>query len=179
MRTFLKDAGHEQVFLRGQPEDQIRILGLWLSSLRAGGASHNAIATYWKTDLTLAYTRGENETDDRPLAQQSPLEGRVSLEYDNGTWSAGALLRLVDDQDRVAVNQGNVVGQDLGETDGFAVLSLNGGWRIRRGVQLTAGIDNLLDETYAEHVSRGGAMLAGYTQTERVNEPGRTAWMTS
>ena len=136
-----------------------------------------AIATYWKTDLTLAYTRGENETDDRPLAQQSPLEGRVSLEYDNGTWSAGALLRLVDDQDRVAVNQGNVVGQDLGETDGFAVLSLNGGWRIRRGVQLTAGIDNLLDETYAEHVSRGGAMLAGYTQTERVNEPGRTAWM--
>jgi len=136
-----------------------------------------AIATYWKTDLTLAYTRGENETDDRPLAQQSPLEGRLSLEFDNGTWSAGALLRLVDDQDRVAVNQGNVVGQDLGETDGFAVLSLNGGWRIRRGVQLTAGIDNLLDETYAEHVSRGGAMLAGYTQTERVNEPGRTAWM--
>lgn len=48
MRTFLKDAGHEQVFLRGQPEDQVRILGLWLSSLRAGGASHNAIATYWR-----------------------------------------------------------------------------------------------------------------------------------
>jgi iron complex outermembrane receptor protein len=136
-----------------------------------------AIATNWKTDLTLAYTRGENDTDDHALAQQSPFEGRWSLNYDNGTWSAGALVRLVDDQDRYALNQGNIVGQDLGPTDGFGVLSLNGGWKIHEGVQLTAGVDNLLDETYAEHISRGGAMLAGFTQTERVNEPGRTAWM--
>ena len=140
------------------------------------GASY-AIAANWSADATLAYTRGENETDDHALGQQSPLEGRLSINYDNGTWSAGALLRLVDDQDRYALNEGNVVGQDLGETDGFAVLSLNGGWKLRDGVRLTAGIDNLLDETYAEHISRGGAMVAGYTQTVRVNEPGRTAWM--
>ncbi len=75
------------------------------------------------------------------------------------------------------VNQGNIVGQDLGPTDGFTVLSLNGGWRPREGMQLTAGVDNLFDRTYAEHLSRGGAMVAGYEQTTKVNEPGRTLWM--
>jgi iron complex outermembrane receptor protein len=136
-----------------------------------------ALAPNWRADLTLAYTRGENDTDNRALAQQPPLESRISLNYEGSTWSFGALLRLVDDQDRVAVNQGNVVGQDLGDTDGFAVLSLNAGWRSGDTLRLTAGIDNLLDETYAEHLSRGGAMVAGFTQTERVNEPGRTAWL--
>lgn len=135
-----------------------------------------ALAPNWRADLTLAYTRGENDTDDHALAQQPPLESRISLNYEGGTWSFGGLLRLVDDQDRVAVNQGNVVGQDLGETGGFAVLSLNAGWRRGDALRLSAGIDNLLDETYAEHLSRGGAMVAGFTQTERVNEPGRTAW---
>jgi iron complex outermembrane receptor protein len=136
-----------------------------------------AITPQWTLDATLAYTRGENDTDGGALAQQPPLEGRLGLSWARGPWSLGGLLRVVDDQDRVAINQGNVVGQDLGETDGFTVLSLNGGWKIDARWQLTAGVDNLLDETYAEHLSRGGAMLAGYTQTDRVNEPGRLAWM--
>ena len=42
---------------------------------------------------------------------------------------------------------------------------------------MTAGIDNLLDETYAEHVSRAGAMIPGFDQIARINEPGRTLWM--
>jgi iron complex outermembrane receptor protein len=49
--------------------------------------------------------------------------------------------------------------------------------KLAHGVSLSAGIDNLLDRSYAEHLSRGGAMLAGYTQTTRVNEPGRTVWL--
>lgn len=35
----------------------------------------------------------------------------------------------------------------------------------------------LVDEASAEHISRAGAMPAGYTQTDPVNEPGGTAWM--
>ncbi|MBK7170164.1 MAG: TonB-dependent copper receptor [Gammaproteobacteria bacterium] len=136
-----------------------------------------ALAENWNADATLAYTRGENDTDDRPLAQQPALESRLSLNYEKGAWSAGALLRLVDDQHRYALNQGNVVGQDLGPSDAFAVTSLNAGWRASETLRFTAGIDNLFDEEYAEHISRGGAMVAGYTQTERINEPGRVAWL--
>ena len=126
---------------------------------------------------TLAYTRGRNETDDAPLAQMPPLEARLGLDFVRGAWSAGALVRAVAEQGRYVVNQGNIVGQDLGPTPGFTVLSINGGWRPREGILVTAGIDNLFDRTYAEHLSRGGAMVSGYVQTTKVNEPGRTLWL--
>ena len=91
--------------------------------------------------------------------------------------TAGALWRLVAEQDRYAVNQGNVVGQDLGRTGGFGVVSLNVAWRGLPGILVSAGVDNLFDKLYAKHLSRGGAMVAGFEQTTRVNEPGRTAWL--
>ncbi len=131
----------------------------------------------WRADASLAAVRGENETDSLPLAQQPPLEGRLGLSYTAGTWSVGSLLRLVAEQDRFALNQGNIVGQDLGPSDGFAVFSLNAAWRPAAHCQLSVGVDNLFDETYAEHLSRGGSAVAGFPPpTTRVNEPGRTFW---
>ena len=128
-------------------------------------------------DASLAYVRGRNQTDDRPLAQQPPLEGRLNARLDTDAWSVGLLVRLVAAQDRYALNQGNIVGQDLGPTPAFGVLSLNAAWRVTRRLGLTAGVDNLLDEQYAEFVSRNGAMVPGFTTTTRVNEPGRSAWV--
>ena len=126
---------------------------------------------------TLAYTLGTNRTDDGPLAQMPPLELRAGAEYSRGAWHGGLLVRLVADQDRVAVDQGNVVGQDIGPSAGFAIVSANAAWQPRKGLLVSVGVDNLFDKLYAEHLSRGGATLAGYTQTTRVNEPGRTFWM--
>jgi iron complex outermembrane receptor protein len=136
-----------------------------------------AFASNWKADATLAYVHGDNDTDGTVLAQLPPLEGRLGLSYDNNIWSAGALLRLVSEQDRFDVNKGNIVGQDIGRTAGFGVFSVNGGYRPKKGTLVTAGIDNILDKTYAEHISRGGAMVTGFTQTTRVNEPGRNMWV--
>jgi len=140
------------------------------------GAAY-ALTERWKIDGSLAYVRGENDTDHRPLAQMTPLEGRLGLNYDDKIWSFGSLLRLVDSQNRVAVNQGNIVGQDLGKSSGFAIFSLNVGWRPQPGMLVAAGVDNLFDKTYAEFISKGGAMLPGFTQTTRVNEPGRMLWL--
>ncbi|KAF0094854.1 MAG: iron complex outermembrane recepter protein [Puniceicoccaceae bacterium 5H] len=134
------------------------------------------IDAHWLVDASLAYVRGTNETDDRPLGQIPPLESRLRVTYRQDTWSLGTLLRGVAEQDRVAVGQGNIVGQDIGESPGFVVLSVHGAWRLTDFARLTAGIDNLTDATYAEHISRAGAAVAGYPQTTRVNEPGRTLW---
>jgi iron complex outermembrane receptor protein len=49
--------------------------------------------------------------------------------------------------------------------------------KLMDGILVSAGVDNLFDREFAEHLSRGGAMLGGYEQTMRVNEPGRTAWL--
>ncbi|TNC96953.1 MAG: iron complex outermembrane recepter protein [Gallionellaceae bacterium] len=135
------------------------------------------LTEYIKVDGSLAYVHGNNDTDGTALGQMSPLEARMGLNYDNKMWSFGGLVRGVAAQDRVAVNQGNIAGQDIAASKGFAVLSLNGGWRINKAAQLTAGVDNLLNKMYAEHISRAGAMVSGFTQTTRVNEVGRNLWV--
>jgi iron complex outermembrane receptor protein len=131
---------------------------------------------HWKADASLSYVWGENLTDDCPLAQQPPLDSRFGLTYATDVWSVGGLLRLAAAQDRYAVGQGTLTGQDLGPTGGFGVFSLNASWKINEHATLAAGVDNLFDKTYAESVSRGGAAVAGYPTTERVNEPGRMVW---
>ena len=100
------------------------------------------------------------------------------MAYDDGEWRVGGLLRMVAAQESFAVNQGNIVGQDIGRTGGFSILSLNTAFRYSKAVQLSAGVDNLTDRTYAEHLSRGGAMVAGFpAPTTRVNEMGRMLWV--
>jgi iron complex outermembrane receptor protein len=132
-------------------------------------------AQYWKVTGTLAYTHGENDTDNKPLAQMPPLEGTLALDYNNNTYSAGVLWRLVDEQDRVDVGSGTIYGTDIGETAGFNVLSVHAGYRPTKKVLLTAGVDNLLDRAYAEHLGTGSADAGAVTGL--VNEPGRTLWV--
>lgn len=135
------------------------------------------LADSWKIDGSLAYVHGNNDTDGTALGQIPPLEARFGLNYDDKVWSFGGLLRAVAAQNRVAVNQGNIAGQDIAATGGFSVFSLNGGWRADKTVQFTAGVDNVFNKTYAEHISRAGTMVAGYIQTTRINELGRNMWV--
>jgi iron complex outermembrane receptor protein len=136
-----------------------------------------ALTSGFNLDGSLAYVRGENDTDALPLAQLPPLEARLGARYAADRWSLGGLARLVGEQDRFALNQGNIVGQDLGPSDSFAVFSLNGSVRLHRVANLTMGVDNLLNTTYAEFISRNGADVAGFVTTTRVNEPGRMLWI--
>ncbi|KJR42872.1 TonB-denpendent receptor [Candidatus Magnetoovum chiemensis] len=130
---------------------------------------------------SLAYVYGQNETDDEPLAQQPPLEFKLGAQYDNKVFSFGAIWRLVATQDRYDIGYGNIVknGMDIGQTSGFGVFSLNAGWRPTKRTQLSVGVDNLFNQTYAEHLSRTGSDVLGYlVQTNtRINEPGRNIWV--
>lgn len=133
----------------------------------------------WNTRATLAYIWGSNDTDNRSLPQVSPLEGTLSLGYDNHTYAANLLVRGVAKQDRVDVGSGSIAGIDIGESSGFAVASFNVGYRPSKSALLTAGVDNIFDRTYAEHISRSGeaVVIPGFEQTTRVNEPGRSYWI--
>jgi iron complex outermembrane receptor protein len=119
-----------------------------------------------------------------PLAQLTPLEGRISLAYDDKKYSYGALLRLVAPKDEVANGQGNISGQDVGQSGGFGIFSLNAGYKPNKKTVIAVGVDNLFDKTYAEFISRSASAAAtmgpipgGYISSLRVNEPGRTAWL--
>ena len=152
------------------------------SNVRARTAGGEAGATYaftdhWSGDATLSYAWGRDRTEHRPLPQMPPLEARFGLIYARDAWSVGALWRLAAAQHRVAIGEGNIVGQDLGPSAGFGVFSLNAGYRVDTHFTLSAGIDNLFDKTYAEHLNAAPEGLVGYVNTMRVNEPGRTAWV--
>ena len=132
----------------------------------------------WSLGGNLAWAWGANASRGTALPQMTPLEGRFNAAWDNGRWSAGALLRVVARQDRVAVGQGSVVGRDLGPSAGFATLALNGGYRVNERMQLTAGIDNLFDRDYSEHLNLSGSADFGYpADPVRIDEPGRSAWL--
>lgn len=132
----------------------------------------------WNTLTALSYVQGKNRSDDRALGQIPAPELRLGLTYDNGTWTAGGLWRGVAHQNRVAIGQGNVVGLDTSSTSGYGVFSLNAGYRAGENLLFTAGLDNLFDRTYAEHISRSSASVPGYDNvTGKVNELGRNIWL--
>ncbi|MBG3904416.1 TonB-dependent copper receptor [Pseudomonas aeruginosa] len=139
------------------------------------GASYQLTGN-WKTDASLAYAWGKNSSDGRALPQIPPLEARFGLTYEEGDWSAGSLWRVVAPQNRVARDQGNVVGKDFDKSAGFGVFSLNGAYRVTRNVKLSAGVDNLFDKDYTEHLNKAGDAGFGFSANETVPEPGRTFW---
>ena len=111
-----------------------------------------------------------NTSDDRPIAQTPPLNGKLQLDYTREHFGLGLRLRFAAKQDRIDTYS----KQEVGETPAWQVLDLYGNIQINDTFSLRAGIDNLLDETYAEHASRSNLMDPNAI---KVNEPGRTIWL--
>lgn len=129
-----------------------------------------------QADVSAMYAWGENTTNNTPLPQIAPLEGRVNLRYIQDRYTLGAYWRIVDGQNRISQNQGNIVGYDLKESAGFGTLSLNGTYHLSDGVDLSVGIDNVLDKTYTEHLNKMGASGTGLPITQQFNNSGRNYW---
>lgn len=83
---------------------------------------------------------------------------------------------MVAAQTRVAEMQGNVTSKDFAASSGFGVLSLNAAYRLNEHFKLSAGVDNLLDKAYSEHLNQAGNAGVGLSASERINEPGRSLW---
>ncbi len=129
-----------------------------------------------QADVSAMYAWGENTTDNTPLPQISPLEGRLNLRYVQDKYTLGALLRVVDGQSRISEREGNIVGYDVKESSGFGVLSLNGSYNLNKSVDVSVGIDNVLDKTYTEHLNKMGNAGIGLSATEQFNNIGRNYW---
>ena len=129
-----------------------------------------------QADVSAMYAWGENTTDNTPLPQISPLEARVNLRYIQDNYTLGAYWRLVDGQNRISEREGNIVGYDVKKSAGFGTLSLNGTYHIADGVDLSVGVDNVLDRTYAEHLNKMGSSGFGFAANEQFNNIGRNYW---
>lgn len=133
----------------------------------------------WHIGTSIAYTHGQNRTDNRALAQTPPLEANSYIGYDDGTLSANFLMRNVAKQSRYAKGQGNIIGMDSGPSSGFTVFSANVSYQMTKNFSLSGGVDNIFDRTYREFINRGSADISGYNPIlgQQINEPGRQFWL--
>ncbi|MCU4327075.1 TonB-dependent copper receptor [Acinetobacter johnsonii] len=129
-----------------------------------------------QADISAMYAWGENTTDHTALPQIEPLEGRFNLRYVQEEYNLGLLWRVVAAQDRTSYREGNIIGYDLEDSKGFGTLSLNGTYNIQKDLDLSVGIDNVLNKNYAEHLNKLGSSGFGYAATEQFNNIGRNYW---
>lgn len=134
------------------------------------------INDHFSATSNIAYAWGRNDTDSTALPQITPLDARIGLNYQQDQLSVGTLLRMVAKQNRVALNQGNIVGYDLAKSKGFATFAVNAAYQINPAINLSAGVDNLFDRAYSEHLNKAGNSAFGYASTEMINEMGRNFW---
>ena len=129
-----------------------------------------------QADVSAMYAWGKNSTDHRALPQIAPLEGRVNLRYVQDKYTLGALWRVVAAQDRISLNEGNIVGYDINESKAFNTLALNATYNLMKDVDVAIGVDNLLNQTYTEHLNKAGSSGFGFASNEQFNNTGRNYW---
>ena len=121
-----------------------------------------------KTIFNLNYTHGDDDTQNRPLAQMMPLSGDISLEYQTGSVNYGLRANFADTQGRF---DSRVL--DTGRTGGYTVYDLYAGFEPTPNIRFTMGISNLTDKRYATHLNSTNSLDAA---ADRVDEPGRSFW---
>ncbi|WP_336722404.1 TonB-dependent copper receptor [Acinetobacter soli] len=151
-----------------------RSIDATIAGAEAGIGYH--LTDHLQTDLSAMYAWGKNTSDGKPLPQIAPLEGRFNLRYVQDRYSLGLLWRAVAKQNRISLNEGNIVGYDIGKSKGFSTLAINAAYQYSPTLDFAVGIDNLLDKAYAEHLSKSGAALFGYAANEQFNNSGRNYW---
>ena len=137
------------------------------------------VSPLWTLGASLAYTRGDDRTNDAPLPQIAPLEANLTAKYSHKKAEANAVWRLVSKQNRYHKGYGSVTGTDYGPTGGFGILSLSLAYRPDENLTFSLGVDNLFNKTYAEFVNYSEAAIPalGISAGGHITEPGRTLWL--
>lgn len=118
----------------------------------------------------LSYVSSHNDTDNRNIAQTPPLSGYVAFNKNWSDYGLGARFRFQNQQSAIDT----LSGLDIQKTPAWSVLDLYGSYRINKTVKVMAGVDNVFDHAYFQHVGRIDNTTGA---TYNVYEPGRSAWV--
>ena len=100
--------------------------------------------------LGLAYTYAQDLENDEPLPEIPPLDVRYVLKgsFFNDLLLPEVFFRYSMKQDRVSAQYGETT------TPSFTLLDLKLGYKISRSLRVNAGVNNVFDENYYEHLTR-------------------------
>jgi len=160
-----------------------------LRFVNTGLATLVGFETYAEMDLTrrltgfaiMSYVDGRDRDIDRPLPAMSPLESTVGVRLhdpDGGRrWGVELAARMVATQERLAAIRSGSSIVDLEErTPGFTVWNLKGYWNRTENLSLIAGVDNLFDRNYQEHLDLRLTGPMGFPNALNVWAPGITPY---
>ena len=119
------------------------------------------------TTLNLNYTRGEDDTQNRPLPQIMPLAGDLTFQIKSAKTNYGLRMNFADTQDRY---DAKVIDVD-GGTAGYTVYDVFAGYEPSPNLRFTIGMSNITDKGYATHLNTTNTLDASATRTD---EPGRS-----
>jgi len=130
-----------------------------------------AIDSHWSIAGNLSYVRGKRTDVSDDLYRIAPLNHRLSVSYQAEQWKLELINELFAKQNKVSEYNSEA------NTSGYGLLHLSANYQVNDDLQLRAGIDNLTDKRYQEH-------LAGYNRVmgnddiavgERLYGTGRSA----
>ena len=98
-------------------------------------------------DGTISYVRGKRKDITDNLYRIAPLNSTINLSYYGDAWSVSAQSMLYGKQDKVSSTNSEQ------KTAGYSVFNLQGRYAISRGIEFSAGINNILDRFYQDHLS--------------------------
>ena len=144
---------------------------LWGGELAAVGK----LGAGWSVPAAMAYVQGCNTTDDRDLPEIPPLSVRGALRFDQAgrrAWWTEAGIRFAARQARVD----EAFPED--ETPSFTIFHLRGGVDLTQAIKLEAGVENLFDEDYNEHLTREAVLATEELAVgDEVPAPGRSLYL--
>lgn len=122
-------------------------------------------------DSSISYVRGRNKDTGDDLYRIAPLRGIVDLAYRHETWESHLEWVWSDAQNRVSDLQGETT------SPGYGLLNFRLAKVFFNSLRVEAGVENLLDKRYAEHLGgvnrvSGGDLAVG----ERIPSAGRFAY---
>jgi hemoglobin/transferrin/lactoferrin receptor protein len=126
----------------------------------------------WTLSGFAAWQKGRTESPiviggpqvDRPNTRQLPLSGSVALRWDDADgkfWVEGRLIGATEEDRITAIDQA-ADNQRIptGGTPGYVVASLRSGWHVNEHLDLTCGLENIINQDYRNHGS--GQNEAGF-----------------
>ncbi|WP_425528632.1 TonB-dependent hemoglobin/transferrin/lactoferrin family receptor [Stenotrophomonas maltophilia] len=132
----------------------------------------------WALRSALAWSRGDNRTDDEPLASVDPLRGTLGLMYDTDTWGVELAGTFVQRKKRLpppaAQTNPNAPAPFVYQPAGYGVLDLMAHWNFAPGATFNVGVFNLADKRYIEWSSITPSLITDRALSDRFSSPGRT-----
>ncbi|MCD0279583.1 TonB-dependent hemoglobin/transferrin/lactoferrin family receptor [Xanthomonas melonis] len=122
----------------------------------------------WSVNSAVAYSEGDNLTDNMPLNSVGPLRGTLGMAFDGQGWGAELIGTFVARKRRPQLDTYYTPA-------GYATLDLMGHWEFAPGAKLTAGVFNLADRRYVDWNALPNGTLSSSTVVDRFTAAGRTA----